>query len=126
MIAPPNFFEQIGKLDAAASTLEINVDSNGRGDLNWMLDSEGVFYELTYIGALPPNLLQRIGLRRHREKFRICPGRTISVRELNERIQGLVDQFEEAPNVTDLKAILSGLPQDRILGPRDMFEYLGE
>lgn len=121
-----DFFRHIGELDLPGQTLEMNVTSSGKSGLNWLLDADGVFYELSLIEKMPPNLLQRIGLRRAREKFRIIPGRKITVQELTERISGLEDPFEEAANVNDLKTLLDSLPRDHRLTPKDMSRYLGE
>ena len=126
MIAPSDFFTKIGKLDFADSTLEINVTSKGTAGLNWFLDANGDFYDLALLGSVPPSLLQRLGVLRAREKFRIAAARKISVQELTDRISGLTDRFEEAPNVSDLKTLLSSSSPDQLLTPQVMSRYLGE
>jgi hypothetical protein len=116
----------VGKLDSEAGTFEMNVTSDGRTGLKWILDANGLYYELVLVGLLPLGIMQRIGLKRAREGFQIIPGRRISMRELTQHISELRDQFEEAPNVADLKVFLGTLAPDHLLGAEEMSEYLGE
>lgn len=81
-IVDSDFFAGIAKVDVAAGILEMNVTHEGTADLGWLLDLDGIFYELSSLGILPLTLLQRIGIARPREKFRIIPGRSINVHEL--------------------------------------------
>jgi hypothetical protein len=125
-IADTDFFESIGKLDLEAGTLEMNVTHEGTAGLDWLLDLDGIFYQLSSLGILPLTLMQRIGLSRAREKFRIIPGRRITVSELGDRISGLQNQFEEAPIVSYLKLLLGSLAPDLLVGPEEMLRYQGE
>jgi hypothetical protein len=62
---------------------------------------------------------------RPREKFAILPGRSISAGELLKYVDPLVDKYEEAPNVTDLRAALAELPADHLISEKEMREYVG-
>ena len=124
IIAPAGFFERIGRVDPEAGILEMNVKRDGKAGFKWLLDADGLFYELSSIGLMPPNFLQRIGLKRAREKFRIMPGRRITAGDVSDRVANLHNQFEEAPNVTDLKSLLNSLKPEHVLGAEEMSRYL--
>jgi hypothetical protein len=121
--AAADFFEGIGKLDISAGILEVNVTHDGTAGFEWILDSEAIFFELTSERILPLNLLQRIGLKRPRERFSIAPGRQISAGEIASRISNLHNQFEEAQNVSDFKDQLAPLASEYILRKEDMLKY---
>jgi len=125
IVAAADFFDGIGKLDMSAGILEVNIAHDGRAGFEWILDSEAVFFELASEGILSLNLLQRIGLKRPRERLRVAPGRQISVGEIIDRLASLQNQFEEAPNVSDLKAQLAPLAPEYILRREDMLQYFG-
>ncbi len=125
-IAGPDFFDFIGKLKPDTGFLEINVTKNGSADFKWVLDADGIFRDLALIGLMPLGLLHRLGLRSPREKYRIIPGRRISVHEIADLISELHDQFEEAPDVSILKELLTRLSPDQIVGPEVMSAFLRE
>ena len=124
IIAAEGFFKGIGALDLAAGTLEMNVTREGKAGFAWMLDTEATFWEFESLGLLPRNLMQRLGLARAREAFRVVPGRRIAAGELRERLAGLEDRLVEAPNVADLTALLAPLPAAQVLGSAEMRSYL--
>jgi len=125
-VVASDFFEGIGELDMENGTLELNVLRSGTTGLNWILDADGIVYDLSLIGMLPRSLFQRIGLSRAREQFRILPGLTMTAQELRSRISGLRNKFEQAPNVTLLRKFLATLAPDHVLGRGEMASYLGE
>lgn len=126
IIAAADFFDGIGRLEVSTGILEVNVAQDGRVGFEWILDADGIFFDLTSEGLLPLKLLQRIGLSRARERFRIAPGRQVTAGEIRDRIANLHNQFEEAPNVTDLKNQTASLSSGYVLKREDMLRYLGE
>lgn len=126
IIADKAFFNFIGDLNVEEEMLEVNVKSNGSAGFEWILDAEGNFFELKSIGLMKLTLLQRVGIKRRRERFKILPYKGITAGELLQRIEPLIDHNMEAPNVLDLKSFLKQLPNDVIMGTEQMKIYLGE
>lgn len=124
IIASESFFDGIGKLDPSSGTLRMNVARKGKAGFEWMIDADGILTEFFSDGLLPGNLIQRLGLTRPQEELKLSQGREISAGELLERIANLRDQFDEAPNVKDLKAFLQSFPLSHVLGSADMRNYL--
>jgi hypothetical protein len=126
MIASLDFFKRIGRLDFETDTLEMNVTRDGKANLYWLLDADGLFYDLIFQGSMPLTVLQKVGLRRKREKFQIGVGRRITAKELIGHIVTLRDQFVEAPNVSDFLTLLISLPAEHLITQKEMSAYLGE
>lgn len=124
VIANPDFFHLIGRLDPENSYLEVNVASNGKAGIQWILDANGKLFDLKFVKILAHGFLRTFGLRRFREQFEIMPGRRGTVGELKARTKMLKNQFEEAPNVTDFVKMLSFFPDDYVLRPEDIRKYL--
>jgi hypothetical protein len=125
IIASANFFDGIGRLDAANNVLEINVARDGEAGFAWMLDADGIFYKLSSTGLMQITFLQRLGVQRRRAQYQIEPGRKVSVAEIQLLTVGLRDQFEEAPNVSDLNRQLQTYEPAHLWDAEDMRQYLG-
>lgn len=125
-VGAEGFFKGIADVDETAGLLDMNVSSDGRASLHWILDSDGMLFRLTSQGLLPPSFLQRIGLHRRRERYRIDPPRRARVGEVAGLIANLEDEFSEAPNVTDLRLYLNNLPEDSELTREALRDYFGE
>jgi len=125
IVVDEDVFHGIGTLDLAQGQIELNAGSQGLGSIKWILDSNGCFYSLEYLGEKDRTVLQKIGLMRPREKFAISPGRSISAGELLKYVEPLKDKYEEAPNVTDLRAALAELPADHVISEKEMRKYVG-
>ncbi|WP_338847484.1 hypothetical protein V8J88_02085 [Massilia sp. W12] len=110
-----DFFEGIGHLDIEGSVLDMSVTKTGRSELNWILDSDGVFFKLNSEGLCERNFWQKMKLFRSKERLRISAGKKISVGEFLLLIDNLQDRFEEMMVVYDLKKNLALINMEYIL-----------
>lgn len=121
-----DYFERIGRLDPRAMTLEMNVTRAGTAGIAWLIDMNAELFLFTSEGLLPKTLPQTLGLARRREKYRLSPGRRITVAELRGLIEPLHDRWEEAPMVADLKQFLAPFAPSQPFGPEEFRRYMGE
>jgi len=126
IIAIKEFFGTVAWLDEKSGMIEANVLHDGQAGLIWIIDAAGVFYELTSSEYVAPTILQFLGIKRRRQKYKIAPGRTISAKELIGFIDELSDQQEEISNVSDLRKQIISLPLEHPINRADMVKYLGE
>jgi len=125
-IGVKKFFERIGNIDDVGGLLDMNVTVEGQAFLRWIIDADGMLYDLTSMGVLPATLAQTLRLQRRRERYRIAPARQVQVGEIAHRIADLEDEFAEAPHVSDLQVQLSRLRPEQIVDRDVMKEFFGE
>lgn len=125
LIAPNGWFDRIGSLEFSTGTLLINVNQLGLGGLRWIVDANGMFYQLEWVGLEPANLLTRIRLRRPVERYSISKPRHISVGELSSLISKFSEISDDIQNSADLMKLLNQLPSQGIVNQAIMLEYLG-
>jgi hypothetical protein len=123
LIILPDFFARIGELRLNEQVLDVNVTRTGTAGMHWIVDADGTFFELRSVGLKRTTLWQKLGLLRCKERYSIAAGRPITVGELQDRIADLRNQFEEAPNVSDLRRMLSTYSRSSIIGPTQMSQY---
>lgn len=121
-----DFFERIGKLDEAASQLEVGVAKSDSSGLHWIFDCEGQLYELKSAGLSEKGILEWLGMRKRRQRFNIEPAQNLAAEQLLGRIAGLHDEIPEISNVADLRTILRRLPPQKILDRESLQAYFGE
>jgi len=126
VVVGSDFFEDTGQLDEAIGRLDSSVSADGSAHFHWILDSEGLLYQLRSEGLLPMNFWQWVGLWRPRERYRIEPATTMTARELISLISGLRDDPPDVPNVTDLVILLAALSPEVVLNREILRDYFGE
>jgi len=104
----------------------MNVNRLGVAALAWILDADGSFYPLKWIGLAPRTWMQALGLARRLEVYEIGESRSISNGELVRLTAGLTEQFEEAPNSADLRASASLHAPESPVTAEQLRAYLGE
>lgn len=102
-----------------------NVGSNGRAELEWVLDFDGQFFELRSLGLVPKSLLQMLGLTKQKERYEIENPRPITVRELKVRITSAKDHSPEAPVASSVYQDLVRLPDKLIIDRTVMNKLMG-
>lgn len=129
VIADRSWFEgprSIGNFDAANSILRINVNRLGQAGLTWLLDADGHYCQLKWLGLEPSTILQRLRISSRVERYSFSTPRRILIGELVEQTAGLSDAFAEAPNSTDLHALMRTKTPTAPVTRQIMKEYLGE
>ena len=126
VIADDDFFKRTGHLDPSTGTLDFNVAGDGRAHLHWILDGEGSLTALSSLGLLPGGLLRMLRVRRRRERYRLLPARRIRASELLRLIEGLTDDYPEAPHVADLRNHLSTFRPEEVIDKEKLQHYFGE
>lgn len=125
-VAGNDFLKGIGKMDETLSRMEVNVTNSGTSELNWILDCEGILYDLIDDGLAEISLFQKFKLTRRKQKLIIKRFQAVTAQELIERIANLKDPEPDLPNVTDLRQILQELPPNKKLDRNDLRAYFGE
>ena len=117
-------FSRTAILNEKAGVLECKF-LHGSGDFSWMVDADGVFYELS-LSEVEHNFLQRIGFSGRWLKYKIKTGRLLDVGKLGVLVGNLHDENEDFPHVADLKEMLSRYELSHLWGAQDMRQYLCE
>lgn len=123
---PEGWFDAIGKLDPEKMELSIGISNLGESGLEWFLDYDGKFYELIWLSKLPKKFVNYIGLKKQREIYSISAPRDITVEELEKKVSDHTNQFEEAPDTTNLKNILSKKPKNEVVAANLLKELYGQ
>ena len=124
VIAPVGWFDGIGSLDIERHSLRLNLSSLGQHGLSWFLDADGLFYRLDWLRLEPITALQALRISRRVESYSVAPPEPIQVAKLLSLTSSLVEQFEEAPNAAELRALLGKREPHETVGPEFMREYL--
>ena len=124
VIAPEGWFDGIGSVDVPGRKLRINVNRLGEAGLSWILDADGLFFSLKWIGLEPRNWLQFPGLKRRVEVYEIGEPRSISNDELAQLAAELTEQLAEAPNSEDLRKSASARGPESFVTREQLRIYL--
>jgi hypothetical protein len=73
----------------------------------------------------PTTWLQKFGVKRPRERFKISDVTRITADQAIQLIQDLRDENPDFPNVADLMAVLRNMEKGQTLGREEMKDYLG-
>ncbi len=99
---------------------------SGRAGLEWVLDYDGNFFEVTSLGLIPKTLLQKLCLTRQKEEMRIEEPRSITIGEFKSRIAKVKNPYPEAPVTAYIRKLLKKYPDDLIMDRVVMTVLMGE
>ena len=114
------------KLGRKPNELLANVGGDGRARLDWVVDHDGQFFEMTSLGLASVTLFNLIGLTRRKELLKIEEPRLITVGELATRIDDMKDRFAEARFAAQTRRLLRKYPEDRLIDRDIMIDLLSE
>lgn len=112
-------------IDAEDQRIIANVGPSGRSGMEWVLDSQGRFFEMVSRGVMPATVFQKLRLTRRKECFDVRPPRAITVGELKARLAHVRDRFPEAPVAAFTRRMLRKYPEDAVIDPAIMAALLG-